>query len=157
MNWFEISFLYGSRLFFHVCNWNVIICSCKMFGSSSCPLRQARSCLRSSQQVTNSKIQKVYMSWHRIKCSITMRVSVKETQLTDRLTNGQKKFCLFVCSSNEKFIATSITIWKLCGRSSKWHLVGCSSFNFLEMALEWWSRIWKFTTAKDFHVWFYCS
>ena len=38
---------------------------------------------------------------------------------------------------NEKNIAKSMTILKICERSFKWDLAGCSSSIHLEMALEW--------------------
>ena len=52
----------------------------------------------------------------------------------------QKANHLFVSVShpcNEKNIAKSMTILKLCERSFKWDLSGCPNFNRLEMALGW--------------------
>ena len=52
----------------------------------------------------------------------------------------QKANHLFVSVShpcNEKNIAKSMTILKLCERSFKWDLSGCPNSNRLEMALRW--------------------
>ena len=61
--------------------------------------------------------------------------------LGKKLTLATKKSnCLFVSvshPSNEKNIAKSMTILKLCERSFKWDLSGCPNFNRLEMALGW--------------------
>ena len=40
-------------------------------------------------------------------------------------------------SYNEKNIAKSMTVWKLCERSAKCDLAGCPNFNRLEMTLGW--------------------
>ena len=61
--------------------------------------------------------------------------------LGKKLTLATKKLnCLFVSvlhPSNEKNIAKSMTILKLCERPFKWDLAGCPSSIRLEMALRW--------------------
>jgi len=61
--------------------------------------------------------------------------------LGKKLTLATKKSnCLFVSvshPSNEKNIAKSMTILKLCERPFKWDLAGCPSSIRLEMALGW--------------------
>ena len=56
------------------------------------------------------------------------------------LAKNKKANHLFVSVShpcNEKNIAKSMTILKLCDRSFKWDLSGCPNSNRLEMALGW--------------------
>ena len=57
------------------------------------------------------------------------------------LTMAKKKSEQLVCqcftSKQWENIAKSITILKICKRSFKWDLAGCSSSIRLEMALEW--------------------
>ena len=50
---------------------------------------------------------------------------------------GQNMFVIVLHLCNKENIAKSMTIWKLCERSSKWDIAGCPNLIRLEVRLDW--------------------
>ena len=50
---------------------------------------------------------------------------------------GQNIFVSVLHPCNKGNIVKSMTIWKLCERSSKWDVAGCPNFIRLEVRLGW--------------------